>query len=106
MNLWIVALAVFVLNLPFGYWRANVRKFSLQWILSIHAPVVLAIALRIVSGLGWQLATVPVLLGVFSLGQFLGGTIHGLWRRQARASASSCLIWDVVRELRRTASRD
>ena len=36
--LFVVALVVFLLNIPFGYWRANVRKFSLQWGLAIHIP--------------------------------------------------------------------
>jgi hypothetical protein len=27
----IVAIGVFVVNLPFGFWRAGVRKLSLPW---------------------------------------------------------------------------
>jgi len=76
MQLWLVALAVFVLNLPFGYWRAGVRKFSWQWIAAIHAPVPAVIALRLVSGLGFQFATFPVLIGAFFLGQKCGGILR------------------------------
>ena len=76
MNLWLVAFIVFVVNIPFGYWRASVRKFSLQWALAIHLPVPLVVGLRIVSGLGWAFATYPVLIGAYFLGQFAGGKIH------------------------------
>jgi hypothetical protein len=79
MNIWTVALIVLLFNVPFGYWRASVRKFSPQWILSIHSPVPFIIALRILSGLGWRLITFPILIGAFFAGQFLGGRIYG-WR--------------------------
>lgn len=79
MNLWLVALAVFLINLPFGYWRAQSARFSRQWMLAIHLPVPAVIALRIFSGLGWQLISFPVLIGAFFLGQWGGGK---LYRRQ------------------------
>ena len=75
MSLWAVAVLVFLLNIPFGYWRARVRKFSRQWILAIHLPVPVVVALRILSGLGWQLISFPVLIGAFFLGQFCGGKL-------------------------------
>jgi hypothetical protein len=70
-----VAAIVFLLNLPFGYWRARVRKFSAQWILAVHLPVPLVIACRIFSGLGWHLITFPVMIGAFLCGQFVGGKL-------------------------------
>jgi hypothetical protein len=70
-----VAAIVFLLNLPFGYWRARVRKFSAQWILAVHLPVPLVIACRIFSGLGWHLITFPVMIGAFFCGQFVGGKL-------------------------------
>lgn len=76
MSLWTVALLVFVLNLPFGYWRASVKKFSWQWILAIHLPVPVVIALRVYSGLGWQPISFPVLVGAFFLGQWCGSKLR------------------------------
>ena len=76
MRLALVALAVFLLNLPFGYWRAGTRKFSWQWALAIHLPVPLVIAMRIYSGLGWQWHSFPVLIGAFFLGQFAGAKLR------------------------------
>ena len=76
MSLWSVALLVFLLNLPFGYWRASSKKFSRQWMLAIHLPVPLVIALRVFSGLGWKPLSFPVLIGAFFLGQFVGGKVR------------------------------
>ncbi len=86
MRLWAVAVVVFVLNLPFGYWRASVKTLSRQWFLSVHIPVPFVIAFRILSGLGWQLITFPVLVGAFFCGQFLGGRLY-----QVRASTKGDL---------------
>ena len=68
-----VALLVFLLNLPFGYWRSRTRRLTLPWILAIHLPVPFVVALRLGSGLGFRLATFPVLIGAYFLGQLCGG---------------------------------
>jgi F0F1-type ATP synthase membrane subunit a len=83
-NLAIVAVAVLLVNLPFGFWRAGVKRFTLQWFLSIHAPVPVVVGLRALSGLGWQLSTVPALAGAFFAGQFLGGHFRYWWERRRR----------------------
>ena len=78
MGLWTVAPLVFLINLPFGYWRASVRKMSGQWFLAVHIPVLLVIALRIYSGLGFKLISFPVIIGAFFLGQFVGGRLRNI----------------------------
>src|SRR5437868_2452822 len=85
MKLLAVAAAVFLINLPFGYWRSRVPARSRLWFLSIHLPVPLVIALRVLSGLGWQFVSFPVLVGAFFLGQFVGGRLPrlGFGRRLA-----------------------
>lgn len=75
-----IALAVLLLNLPFGYWRAGSPRFSRSWFLAIHLPIPFVILLRVTSGLGWQLVSFPVLVGAFFAGQFLGGWLQ-TWRR-------------------------
>jgi hypothetical protein len=77
--LWEVALAVLLLNLPFGFWRDGTNRFTLPWFLAVHLPVPVVVGLRILSKLGWRLTTFPVLIGSFFLGQFLGGKIHQWW---------------------------
>jgi hypothetical protein len=74
----LVACATLVLNLPFGFWRAGVRKFSLAWFLAVHAPVPLIVVMRIEAGLGWRLSTFPVLVGAFFGGQLLGGRMRAV----------------------------
>lgn len=78
MSLWTVALLVFLINLPFGYWRASARKLSTQWFLALHLPVPLVIALTIFLGLGWKLISFPVIIGAFCLGQFVGGRLRNI----------------------------
>ena len=75
MKITLVAIAVLLLNLPFGYWRSKVKKFSLQWFLAIHIPVPFVILLRIYSNIGFELYTYPVLVGSFFLGQFIGARL-------------------------------
>jgi hypothetical protein len=50
MSFYIVLAIIFLLNLPFGYWRGHVRPFSFQWILAVHLPVPLVIIVRILGG--------------------------------------------------------
>ena len=78
-----VAAGVFVVNLPFGFWRAGVRKLSLPWFVAVHAPVPLVVLMRLASGLGFPLATFPVLAGAFFAGQLAGGRLRGLARPKA-----------------------
>jgi hypothetical protein len=78
-----VATLTLALNLPFGFWRAGVRKFSLPWFLAVHAPVPLIVAMRFAAGLGWRLSTFPVLVGAFFGGQMLGGRVRAALKPRA-----------------------
>jgi hypothetical protein len=78
MGLWTVSLLVFLLNLPFGYWRASVMRLSPKWFLAVLLPVPVVIALRIYSGLGFKLISFPVIIGAFLLGQFVGGRLRNI----------------------------
>ncbi|MDT8323465.1 MAG: hypothetical protein RRA94_05090 [Bacteroidota bacterium] len=102
MTLYAVTFAVFLLNLPFGYWRENTRKFSIAWVLAIHLPVPLVIALRHVSGLGWEFYTYPFLVAAFFLGQYAGVRLSQ-WRATRLHLVTGCLVMDVWRERTRHA---
>ena len=78
----LVACLVFLINLPFGYWRSSVEKFSKQWFLAVHIPVPFVIALRIFSHLGWHLITFPIIITAFFMGQFLGGKVRILLKKR------------------------
>ncbi len=97
MRLFEVGLLVFLFNVPFGYWRSNVKKFSLQWILAIHLPVPIVVALRFLSGIGFAFITYPVLVAAFFMGQFAGAKLQLWWKNNLQTPASSCLPCDLFR---------
>lgn len=91
-----LALLVFLLNLPFGYWRASVPRFSAPWIFALHVPVPVVAALRLGLGIGWAWPTFPPLVGAFFLGQFCGGSLKKRLVAGGRFT-SSCMAMDIVR---------
>ncbi len=99
MILAMVILAVFALNLPFGYWRASTRKFSLRWVLAIHLPVPAVVALRLCSGIGWQLYTIPFVVSAYFAGQYLGTRLHAWMNARGTVTATGCLVMDLYRSL-------
>jgi hypothetical protein len=95
MKLILVALSVYLLNIPFGYWRENSKKFSLQWVLSIHLPIPVIIVIRIFSGIGFKFVTYPVLVSAFVMGQLTGSRIYK-WRvKKENLAISGCLVMDL-----------
>lgn len=97
MRLLEVAIAVFLFNVPFGYWRANVEKLSFQWALAIHLPIPFVIALRFLFGIGFALFTYPLLIGSFFCGQLAGAKMRSWWKKNAMTPPTSCLVFDVLR---------
>lgn len=95
MNLILAASIVYLLNIPFGYWRENVKKFSFQWILSIHVPIPIIIIIRIYGGIGFRFITYPVLVCAFIMGQYTGSLLYK-WRvRKENLAVTGCLIMDL-----------
>jgi len=70
----LVALATFVLNIPFGWLREGVRKFSKMWFLYVHLPIPFIAALRIGLGVAWKF--VPILIAIAVVGQSFGATMR------------------------------
>lgn len=92
----ITTLLVFILNIPFGYWRANVSQFSVQWFLAIHIPVPFIVALRLLSGIGFAWYTYLFLVGAFFLGQKFGSFSMKRIHKHCHQD-SSCLVMDLLR---------
>jgi hypothetical protein len=92
----IITILVFLLNIPFGYWRANVKRFSTQWFLAIHIPVPFIVALRILSGVGFGWETYLFMVAGYFLGQQIGSMlmkrVHNFCQQE-----SSCLFMDLIR---------
>ncbi len=97
MPVWIAATAVLIGNLPFGYWRANVRKFSVQWALAIHIPVIFAIALRLAAGIAFEPATLAIMVAAFFLGQTAGQRARSALSAALPIPLTSCLPYDLLR---------
>jgi hypothetical protein len=76
MNLvWALGL-VCAVNMPFGYWRAGLARLSPAWFVAIHAPVPLVFVIREWFSLEWRLASLPLFLAAYFLGQWLGARIR------------------------------
>ena len=99
IKLTLIALIVLVINIPFGYWRANVKRFSWQWFLAIHLPVPLIIAIRFATGIGFVWYTYVFLVLGFFLGQQAGALIIK-WLSNRCIHVSSCMVMDLFRCLR------
>jgi hypothetical protein len=97
MNIVFLTLFVFIINIPFGYWRANVRRFSLQFFLAIHFPVALIILYRLLSGTGFEVETIFFTVPAFFFGQFAGSKIYLFRKLNAAVPLTSCLVMDLIR---------
>ena len=100
MNILIfISFLVLLLNIPFGYWRSNVSRFTLQWFLAIHIPVPIIVIARIWSGIGFEWFTYVFLVSTFFIGQQIGGILNRKAHRSLKI-VSSCLFMDMVRCIR------
>jgi len=97
MNIVLLAIFTFIINIPFGYWRANVRNYSLQFFLAVHIPVLLIIAYRILSDISFEPSTFLFTVPAFILGQYAGSKIHYSRKQRQSVPLTSCLVMDLVR---------
>jgi len=79
-----VTFIVFLLNLPFGYWRAGLRKLSPAWFVAIHAPVPLVILLRWAFHLPFRWTTLPLFVAAYFAGQAAGARLRVRGRQAAK----------------------
>ncbi len=73
MNIAIIAFIALAINIPLGRWSRNYKKFTIYWLLLIHASVPLIIALRI-----WLDAPriyIPLFIALAVLGQLIGAKL-------------------------------
>lgn len=69
----------FFANVPLGYLRQGVRRFSRLWFFYIHASIPLIIVLRLWLGYSWKL--IPLTLGCAVLGQIVGARLQRRMQR-------------------------
>ncbi|MBB5021156.1 hypothetical protein [Desulfurispira natronophila] len=70
-----LALAI---NVPLGFLRQFYAKFSLGWIVCIHASVPIILYMRTSNNIGWEL--VPLTLAAAVAGQVVGSYFHRHWQ--------------------------
>jgi len=97
MTILLLTLFTLIINIPFGYWRANVRKFSLQFLLAIHIPVALIILFRFAAGTGFEIVTLVFTVPAFIIGQYTGSRIYLFRKLREAVPLTSCLVMDIVR---------
>ena len=71
-----------VINIPLGYVRQGVEKFSFAWYFYIHISIPLIIYLRVKSGYSWKF--IPLTIAGAIIGQIIGG------RARKRRDANGC----------------
>lgn len=81
----LMGLFTFLLNLPMGYWRQGVRKFSWQWIVAIHAMVPVIILMRRMMHIGFAWWTFLITIPCYFGGQFIGARL----RKRAMLAAAA-----------------
>jgi hypothetical protein len=96
----ILLLVIFLINLPFGYWRANEHKFSRGWFLAIHLPVLLVIVVRLILGITWQWPILLSSLTSFATGQVVGSLVRQ-YLKTFHIAQTSCLIMDLFNQARK-----
>lgn len=84
MPLALLIVGIFIVNLPFGYWREGVRKFSPAWFVAVHAAVPVVIAMRLMLGIRWSLTILPLMVAAYFGGQAIGARL-----RRARKDAAA-----------------
>jgi hypothetical protein len=79
-----VLIAVVLVTLPFGFYRAYTRKLSLRWFLAIHVPVVFVFLIRVEAHLSYKFIPFTFLACVTA--QILGGRAGRWWIKRHPAT--------------------
>ncbi|WP_229130236.1 hypothetical protein [Ancylomarina sp. 16SWW S1-10-2] len=76
INLLCAMLATYLVNVPFGYIRHGVKKFSVKWFATIHIPIPFVVLFRYCFDLGYEMYTYPFIVFAFFMGQYCGKRIR------------------------------
>jgi hypothetical protein len=70
----LLSVLALIINLPLGWWRASVKKFTLSWFIAIHLAVPLIFIFR--TWVGVNGIIIPVLILFALIGQVIGGKLY------------------------------
>ncbi len=74
----VIAILIFIMNIPFGIWRKLERRFSIKWFLAIHIPVALSVFMRYIYDMEFSWEYILLFVSVFIAGQYTGKLIYTL----------------------------
>lgn len=95
MNWYYLTIIIFLLNIPFGYWRAKTKKLSVEWFVAIHTAVIFVVILRIWAGVGFDWLKLPVYMLFFFLGQSVGVRINNWFGKHTSMITTKILFLDL-----------
>ncbi|MGB5623069.1 MAG: hypothetical protein WBN65_11300 [Gammaproteobacteria bacterium] len=72
----VLLLAIVLVNLPFGYWREGVKKFSPAWFVAVHAAVPVIVVMRMALDIEWRLVNLPFMVAAYFVGQTIGARMR------------------------------
>lgn len=72
----LLLLFTFAVNIPLGYWREGVAKFSVTWFVAVHAAVPLILVVRLTLGIAFEWLNLPVLVFAYFAGQTVGARLR------------------------------
>ncbi len=70
----LIMLLALVLNIPLGYLRSRVRKFSARWFIYVHISIPVIIAARVLSHTDYRF--IPLFILAALAGQYIGGKME------------------------------
>ncbi len=92
----LVAFLTFLVNIPFGYWRAKLKPLSKEWFLAVHLPVPLIVIFRLLFGVHLNIPTFVVFVISFFAGQRVGVFLNRFIERKL-GSSSKNIFADLMR---------
>jgi hypothetical protein len=76
LKILILAIVILFINIPFGYWRAGVKRLSAPWFMAIHIPVLISVAFRLLAEIDSHWTILITFILAFLLGQFGGKLVY------------------------------
>ncbi len=83
----LLPILIFFINIPFGYWREGVKKFSFKWFLAVHLPVPIIVTARLLMGIKLTIPLFLFFVLCYFTGQFTGSIIR---KKLYKKKDSSC----------------
>jgi hypothetical protein len=68
--------AVFLLNIPCGFWRQGLKKLSPLWFVAIHLPIPFIVAARIMLNIHLSGTYFLLVVPAYLIGQKLGAILR------------------------------